>query len=84
MTSDLDTLLTADADLSPLRGARSISGRRRCGGCSTRPPSRARRSRCSWRSPRHEKPTIVRRHFKPSPEAIAELTSLLAPGDSSR
>lgn len=26
----------------------------------------------------------VRRYFKPSSEAIAELTSLLAPGDSRR
>ncbi|MGX9891392.1 tyrosine-type recombinase/integrase [Streptomyces sp. NPDC002276] len=33
---------------------------------------------------RHKKPENVRRYFKPSPEAIAELTSLLAPGDSSR
>jgi hypothetical protein len=31
---------------------------------------------------RHKKPENVRRCFKPSPEAIAELTSLLAPGDS--
>jgi hypothetical protein len=28
--------------------------------------------------------TNVRRYFKPSPEAIAELTSLLAPGGSNR
>ncbi|AYG78276.1 hypothetical protein DWB77_00383 [Streptomyces hundungensis] len=28
--------------------------------------------------------SAVRRHFKSSPEAISELTSLLAPGDSSR
>lgn len=33
---------------------------------------------------RHEKPENVRRCFKPSPEAIAELTSLLAPGDAHR
>ncbi|MEE1766734.1 site-specific integrase [Streptomyces sp. JV185] len=33
---------------------------------------------------RHKKPENVRRYFKPSPEAIAELTSLLAPGNSSR
>ncbi|GAA2596035.1 hypothetical protein Stube_03560 [Streptomyces tubercidicus] len=33
---------------------------------------------------RHKKPENVRRYFKPSPEAIAELTSLLAPGDNSR
>ncbi|MFB7575670.1 tyrosine-type recombinase/integrase [Streptomyces sp. NPDC056165] len=33
---------------------------------------------------RHKKPENVRRYFKPSPEAIAELTSLLAPGDSLR
>ncbi|MDX3639599.1 hypothetical protein P1P70_09145 [Streptomyces sp. MB09-02B] len=33
---------------------------------------------------RHEKPENVRRYFKPSPEAIAELTSLLAPGDARR
>jgi hypothetical protein len=26
----------------------------------------------------------VRRYFKPSPEAISELTSLLAPGDARR
>ncbi|MFE4337415.1 hypothetical protein ACFRQM_51550 [Streptomyces sp. NPDC056831] len=26
----------------------------------------------------------VRRYFKPSPDAIAEITSLLAPGDSRR
>jgi hypothetical protein len=30
------------------------------------------------------KPENVRRYFKPSPEAIAELTSLLAPGASDR
>ncbi|MCX5103873.1 MULTISPECIES: site-specific integrase [unclassified Streptomyces] len=29
---------------------------------------------------RHKKPENLRRYFKPSPEAIAELTSLLAPG----
>jgi hypothetical protein len=33
---------------------------------------------------RHKKPENVRRYFKPSPEAIAEVTSLLAPGDSRR
>ncbi|MFB7739485.1 tyrosine-type recombinase/integrase [Streptomyces sp. NPDC056112] len=33
---------------------------------------------------RHKKPENVRRYFKPSPEAIAELTSLLAPGVSNR
>ncbi|WP_330321131.1 site-specific integrase [Streptomyces clavifer] len=33
---------------------------------------------------RHRKPENVRRYFKPSPEAIAELTSLLAPGDARR
>ncbi|MCW2948572.1 MAG: recombinase [Actinoallomurus sp.] len=33
---------------------------------------------------RHKKADNVRRYFKPSPEAIAELTSLLAPGDSRR
>lgn len=33
---------------------------------------------------RHKKPENVRRYFKPSPEAVAELTSLLAPGDSRR
>ncbi|GAB2965954.1 tyrosine-type recombinase/integrase [Streptomyces heilongjiangensis] len=33
---------------------------------------------------RHKKPENVRRYFKPSPEAIAEITSLLAPGDSRR
>ncbi|EMF30821.1 tyrosine-type recombinase/integrase [Streptomyces pseudogriseolus] len=33
---------------------------------------------------RHKKPENVRRYFKPSPEAIAELTSLLAPGDVRR
>jgi hypothetical protein len=33
----------------------------------------------------HKKPENARRYFKPSPEAIAELTSLLlAPGDSRR
>lgn len=31
---------------------------------------------------RHKQPTIVRRCFKPSPVAIAELASLLAPGGS--
>ncbi|MGW2638573.1 site-specific integrase [Streptomyces sp. NPDC001348] len=34
--------------------------------------------------PRHRKPENVRRYFKPSPEAIAEITSLLAPGDARR
>lgn len=33
---------------------------------------------------RHKKPENVRRYFKPSAEAIAEVTSLLAPGDSRR
>lgn len=33
---------------------------------------------------RHRKADNVRRYFKPSPEAIAELTSLLAPGDARR
>ncbi|MEV0087608.1 site-specific integrase [Saccharopolyspora sp. NPDC050642] len=33
---------------------------------------------------RHKKPENVRRYFKPSGEAIAEVTSLLAPGDSRR
>ena len=33
---------------------------------------------------RHKKPENVRRYFKPSPEAIAEVTSMLAPGDSRR
>lgn len=33
---------------------------------------------------RYKKPENVRRYFKPSPEAIAELTSLLAPGDARR
>jgi hypothetical protein len=33
---------------------------------------------------RHKKPENVRRYFHPSPEAIAERTSLLAPGDSGR
>ncbi|ALO98958.1 Tyrosine recombinase [Streptomyces hygroscopicus subsp. limoneus] len=31
-----------------------------------------------------EKPENVRRCFRPSPEAISELTSLLAPGDARR
>jgi hypothetical protein len=30
----------------------------------------------------HKKPENVRRYFKPSPAAISELTSLLAPGDA--
>jgi len=33
---------------------------------------------------RHRKAENVRRYFHPSPEAIAELTSLLAPGDTRR
>ncbi|MER7517763.1 site-specific integrase [Streptomyces sp. NPDC126499] len=33
---------------------------------------------------RHKKPENVRKYFKPSPEAIAELTNLLAPGGSQR
>ena len=33
---------------------------------------------------RHKKPENVRKYFHPSPEAIAEVTSLLAPGDSRR
>lgn len=33
---------------------------------------------------RHKKPENVRRYFKPSPEAISELTSLLAPGNARR
>lgn len=33
---------------------------------------------------RHKKPENLRRYFKPSPDAIAELTSLVAPGDSGR
>lgn len=33
---------------------------------------------------RHKKPENIRRYVKPSPEAIAGLTSLLAPGDNSR
>ncbi|MBB3081777.1 hypothetical protein FHS41_008335 [Streptomyces violarus] len=33
---------------------------------------------------RHKKPENLRRYFKPSPEAIAELTSLLAPGNARR
>ncbi|WP_424534332.1 hypothetical protein ACOZ38_29030 [Sphaerisporangium viridialbum] len=33
---------------------------------------------------RHKKPQNVRRYFKPSPEAIAEVTSLLTPGDARR
>jgi integrase len=33
---------------------------------------------------RHKKPENVRKYFKPSPEAIAELTSLLAPGSTRR
>ncbi|MEU1728961.1 hypothetical protein [Nonomuraea sp. NPDC005692] len=33
---------------------------------------------------RHKKAENVRRYFKPSPDAIAELTGLLAPGDTRR
>ncbi len=33
---------------------------------------------------RHKKPEYVRRCFKPSPESISELTSLLAPGNAHR
>jgi hypothetical protein len=33
---------------------------------------------------RHKKAENVRRYFKPSPEAVAEVTSLLAPGDARR
>ncbi|SDM18074.1 protein of unknown function [Nonomuraea maritima] len=33
---------------------------------------------------RHKKAENVRRYFKPSPDAIAELASLLAPGDTRR
>jgi hypothetical protein len=33
---------------------------------------------------RHTKPENVRRYFHPSAEAIAEVSSLLAPGDSRR
>ncbi|MFV8188364.1 tyrosine-type recombinase/integrase [Streptomyces sp. AF1B] len=33
---------------------------------------------------RHKKPENVRKYFHPSPEAIAEVTSLLAPGDARR
>jgi hypothetical protein len=33
---------------------------------------------------RHKKPENLRRYFKPSAEAISELTSLLAPGDARR
>jgi hypothetical protein len=33
---------------------------------------------------RHKKTENVRRYFKPSPEATAEVTSLLAPGNSRR
>ncbi|GLP64353.1 hypothetical protein TUSST3_09730 [Streptomyces sp. TUS-ST3] len=33
---------------------------------------------------RHKKPENVRKYFKPSPESIAELTSLLAPGNATR
>ncbi|MEV7128416.1 site-specific integrase [Streptomyces sp. NPDC093260] len=34
--------------------------------------------------PRHKQPENVRRYFKPSPEAISELTGLLAPGNAHR
>ncbi|GHK01800.1 hypothetical protein SY2F82_35970 [Streptomyces sp. Y2F8-2] len=33
---------------------------------------------------RHKKLENVRRYFKPSPDAVAEITSLFAPGDSRR
>ncbi|MFI9042570.1 hypothetical protein [Streptomyces sp. NPDC053726] len=33
---------------------------------------------------RQKKAENVRKYFHPSPEAIAEITSLLAPGDSRR
>lgn len=33
---------------------------------------------------RHKKPENDRRYFTPSPDAIAEITILLAPGDSRR
>jgi integrase/recombinase XerC len=33
---------------------------------------------------RHKKPENVRRYFKPSDQALAEVTSPLAPGDSRR
>ncbi|MEU6654432.1 hypothetical protein ABZ904_34625, partial [Streptomyces sp. NPDC046900] len=33
---------------------------------------------------RHKKPENVRRYFTPSPESIAELASLLAPGNAHR
>jgi hypothetical protein len=33
---------------------------------------------------RRKKPEVVRRYFKPSAEAIAEVTGPLAPGDSRR
>ncbi|MCZ4118668.1 hypothetical protein O3X23_04540 [Streptomyces sp. H39-S7] len=33
---------------------------------------------------RHKKPENLRRYFKPSAKAIAEVTTLLAPGDSRR
>ncbi|WP_330455516.1 hypothetical protein OIB37_00610 [Streptomyces sp. NBC_00820] len=33
---------------------------------------------------RHKMPTIVRRYFKPSPEAIVEVVGLHAPGDAQR
>lgn len=33
---------------------------------------------------RHKKPENLRRYFKPSDQALAEVTSLLAPGGSRR
>jgi len=33
---------------------------------------------------RHRKPENVRRYFRPSPRRLTDITSLLAPGDSSR
>lgn len=33
---------------------------------------------------RHKKAENVRKYFHPAPEAIAEVTGLLAPGDSRR
>jgi hypothetical protein len=33
---------------------------------------------------RHKKPENLRRYFMPSPEVIAEVTGLLAPGDARR
>jgi hypothetical protein len=37
-----------------------------------------------WTPQQREKPENVCRYFKPSPEAIADLTGLLAPSDSTR